>query len=108
MQGQTQMMLTLLRDLMNQAQLSNNTFTMVDSYFSLKTLIRKCISVTESHSSLKKVRVEGPEFLNPLDKYYFKQVFSDERRYAQIILNFLSNGIKFTPANGVVKIILRV
>ena len=57
---------------------------------------------------MKKVRVEGPEFLNPLDKYYFKQVFSDERRYAQIILNFLSNGIKFTPANGVVKIILKV
>ena len=62
----------------------------------------------DAHSSTKKVQILGPIFASPLEKYYFKHVFSDERRYAQIIFNFLSNGIKFTPANGIMKIQLSV
>ena len=50
----------------------------------------------------------GPVFENPIDKFYFKQMFGDENRYGQIIVNFLSNGIKFTPMNGVASISLRV
>ena len=33
MHAQTEMMMTLLRDLMNQAQLQNNKFQMINEYF---------------------------------------------------------------------------
>ena len=35
-------------------------------------------------------------------------MFSDERRYAQFIMNFLTNSIKFTPAGGEVTVIFKL
>ena len=43
MHSQVEMMLALMRDLMNQAQLANNTFTMVNDYFSCLSLIKRCM-----------------------------------------------------------------
>ena len=40
MQGQVQMMLVLMRDLMNQAQLSSNTFTIVKKHFNFIFLVK--------------------------------------------------------------------
>jgi signal transduction histidine kinase len=38
---------------------------------------------------------------------FFKNVYSDEARYTQIFLNFLSNAFKFTPDNGKISIEIR-
>ena len=73
------MILTLMRDLMNLAQMSANTFSMVDDYFNCTQVIKKCISVVAAHSNLKQVQVIGPIFNNPIDKYYFQELYSDER-----------------------------
>eukprot|EP00354_Favella_ehrenbergii_P009457 CAMPEP_0170475156 /NCGR_PEP_ID=MMETSP0123-20130129/16859_1 /TAXON_ID=182087 /ORGANISM="Favella ehrenbergii, Strain Fehren 1" /LENGTH=128 /DNA_ID=CAMNT_0010745489 /DNA_START=300 /DNA_END=686 /DNA_ORIENTATION=+ len=108
MQGQVDMMLALMRDLMNQAQMANNTFRMVKDYFSCVQLVRKCKTIAAPQASLKDVTLVGPVFENPIDKFYFQQVFNDEQRYGQVILNFLSNGIKFTPRGGTVSILLKV
>ena len=45
---------------------------------------------------------------NPLDKFYFEQLYGDERRYRQFIINFLSNAIKFSKTNGSVYVLLTV
>ena len=52
--------------------------------------------------------LKGPLLDTPLDRYYLKQLFSDERRYRQFIINFLTNSIKFTPAGGCVTVLLKV
>ena len=93
---------------MNQAQLSNNTFTLVNDYFNLGKLVKKCMQTMLSQAAVKKIHLLGPMMQNPLDKFYFRQIFGDENRYSQIILNFISNGIKFTPSNGVVSIHLNL
>ena len=108
MLGQAGMMMTLMRDLMNQAQLANNTFTMVNDYFDCIFLIKKCMATLKSQCKFKHVSLAGPVFENPVNKYYFRALYSDEQRYGQVILNFLSNGIKFTPRGGVVSVLLNV
>ena len=45
MGGQASLMLVLMRDLMNQAQLANNTFTMVNDYFNCVSVIKTCMTV---------------------------------------------------------------
>ena len=102
------MMLSLMNDLMNQAQMNNNTFTLINDYFDCKKLIHQCFKTLMAQSTIKNVALLGPIFDQPLDQFYFRKVLGDERRYRQIILNFLSNSIKFTPRGGVVSVHLRV
>ena len=97
-------MMSLLRDLMNQAQMANNTFQMVNEYFNCISLIKRCYRTMATQCNLKKVSLVGPIISNPLDKFYFEQVFADERRYGQKILNFLSNAIKFSNQHGTVSV----
>ena len=40
MSGQAQMMMTLMQDLMNQAEMTNNTFNMVNEYFNCIDVIK--------------------------------------------------------------------
>ena len=51
-------------------------------------------------------RVAGALDLGPL--IAFQDVFGDERLLRQMILNLVSNGVKFTPPGGTVKVSLRV
>ena len=71
MQGQAAMMLSLMRDPPPQAQLANNTFTMVNDYFCCISLIKKCMVTLTSQSTQKQVRLVGPILRCPLDKFYF-------------------------------------
>ena len=76
------MMLSLMRDLMNQAQLANNTFTMVNSHFNCVTLIKRCMVTLATQAKHRDVKLVGPVMEMPFDRYFFKQLYSDEQRIA--------------------------
>lgn len=72
MLGQVEMMLTLMRDLMNQAALATNTFTMVNKHFNCNHLVKRCMQIVGSQANGRQIKLEGPVIGNPLGKYYFK------------------------------------
>jgi signal transduction histidine kinase len=57
-----------------------------------------------SHAaSMKNIALIGPE-LNEDHEAYFNQVYGDQSRFMQILINFLSNSIKFSERNSKIKV----
>jgi len=81
---------------------------MVNADFDMIGLIRKCKKTLSSQTALKNVTMKGPVLTYAHEKLYFRHIFSDEQRFGQLILNFLSNGIKFTQRGGQVSIHLTI
>lgn len=46
--------------------------------------------------------------VHPYQIQYFKQIYGDQKRFEQILLNFASNALKFSNENGLVKIELLI
>ena len=53
LKGQVEMMMSLLADLMNQAQMANNTFQMVNEYFDCIWLIKRSFRTFAAQCALK-------------------------------------------------------
>ena len=43
-----------------------------------------------------------------IEQLFLKRIIGDERRYLQILLNFLSNALKFSQKNGTISVNLRI
>ena len=88
--------------------MQHNTFTLVNDYMNLVKLVKNCVSTMKSQGAQKNLNLLGPILEKPLDKYYLRCIYGDEIRFSQIIMNFVSNAIKFTPARGLVSVSLLV
>lgn len=99
------MMRNLMHDLLDLAQFESGTFKISNEYFDLLQLIQRAFSMLEHFSSQKKItfstHIES-------DSSCFQQIFGDERRYLQILINFLSNSLKFSPKNAQIIVRLKV
>jgi len=42
--------------------------------------------------------------VDPKNRKYFENIYGDKNRYEQIMLNFLSNALKFTSKEGSVEV----
>ena len=99
---------TLLRDLMDYAQMKNNTFTLVREYFDFGDLVAQAFKQVTLLAEKRNLTLAGPIFPVKEDVIYFKQVLGDKLRYMQIMTNFLTNAIKFSKPGGTVSILLKL
>jgi hypothetical protein len=58
----------------------------------------------EHHASLKTISFES----KISQSKFFTNLYGDERRYLQILVNFLSNSLKFSPRNSSITVALDV
>lgn len=96
------MLLNLINDLLDLAKIENSQFKFNQQPFNLHEVIGKSVE-TLSFQALSK----GIELSYKYDDHtagYFLEVLGDENRYLQILLNFISNSLKFTPKDGKVLI----
>ena len=97
----------LINDLLDLAKVENKSFRLSEDYFSLEQSIQQAFGIL-AHSA----KQQGIELVASIssrdDLKYLQSVYGDERRFMQIILNFMSNSIKFTPEGGRVEVQVRI
>lgn len=102
-----QIMENLMMDLLDLAQMENNTFNLNKDFFSFFEAIDQAFSVVSHLADQKQVRLEAPT-CTASEAEYFKQLFGDKNRFIQVIINFVSNAVKFSEPQSKVKLNLKI
>ena len=82
---------TMVNELLDEAQMQNNTTTLKKTIFSPRTLLEQVASGMKIMAEKKDLA-----FVASLDPNLPEFLFSDEQRIRQILLNLIGNAIKFT------------
>jgi signal transduction histidine kinase len=96
----------LINDLLDIAKYNEKALKLSFHEFSLINAISSVFKILEYQAEQKKIRLlleidtRRPETL--------RRIIGDERRISQILINFISNSLKFTNENGFVKVQLKV
>ena len=99
-------MTNLVNDLLDLAKLENSAFQLNYEQFDLINVIKEAFQIIIFQAENKDIRL----YLE-LDKHnptIFCKIYSDKRRTLQILLNFISNSVKFTSNKGFIKVKLAV
>lgn len=96
MRGSGEHLLTLINDILDVGKIEACKMGVEDVVFDLPALVRQVFNLTRLHAEEKELRFEY-EADTPLPSY----VRGDERKLRQILLNLLSNSVKYTRRGGV-------
>jgi signal transduction histidine kinase len=103
--GTSERFLTLMiEDFLDLQQLRSNNFRLINSTFEVCKPIKEVmeiISYKAKHNAIKLEEIY--ELMNPQTNIRF-----DERRLIQILLNLVSNAVKFTPTEGKITVKVRL
>ena len=96
----------LINDLLDLAKMDTSTFTLAIDEFNMLEVIAEAYQILLFQAEQKGVKLLL-EF-NQSSPFIFRRVHGDRRRFLQILLNFVSNSLKFTNSGGFVRIQLAV
>lgn len=97
----------LINDLLDLAKLRNCKFELHNEPFNLVTAIKNSFDIVHNVANQRNITLRAV-----IDKEshlgLVQSILGDERRYQQILLNFLSNSLKFTNAGGCVSVLIKI
>ena len=99
------MLLNLINDLLDLAKQEKQTFAFNQKYFSLEQSVLTSFKTLEFMSSKKDIKMKLT--IDPEERKYFHAIYGDENRYEQILINFLSNALKFSSSSSTVEVRLK-
>ena len=93
------MMENLINDLLDMAKLENKAFSLQEEYFSLPETIFQTLQICLTSAKKKGITLNAC-ITRQIDLELVHMVMGDKARYQQILMNFISNSLKFTPEGG--------
>ena len=94
-------LLETINDILILSQMQAKEYKLKEQVFSLEEVINECMFVLSGEASKAHVKLSRP-------LYGTTAIFADQRLVKQIILNLVSNGIKFSQDGGTVSCSLKV
>ena len=92
----------MVRELLDEAQIQANTSILKGGVFSPATLLQKATSTMEVLAQRK-----GLEFATFIDPNLPQELYGDDHRLQQILINLIGNAIKFTKQGSICVSLLR-
>jgi len=90
-------LLGMINDILDMAKIEAGNFRLIDEEFNLPQMLKKIIETQKFTLDAKK------QILNlDFDADLPENIVSDQQRLAQVLDNFLSNAVKFTPPEGTI------
>lgn len=92
-------LLSIINDILDFSKLRSGEFSVEPKFFSIHEELTHTMELFVASAASKNITITS--FIDPRIP---QELFGDSLRIKQILSNFLSNAIKFTPANGVISI----
>ncbi|RPJ21003.1 MAG: PAS domain S-box protein, partial [Chloroflexi bacterium] len=86
----------MVNELLDEAQLRSSTATLQEKMFSARLLIQQATSAIDILAQKR-----GLEFSSYVDPNLPQEIYGDDRRIRQIMINLIGNALKFTKAGSV-------
>lgn len=102
MEDLTQFLLTLINDILDMSRIESGKMELEKAPFDLFTLAEKLDIMFRGTAEAK-----GIIWDLKMQDFDTRYVLGDEMRLSQVIINFISNAYKFTPAGGKVTVLFR-
>jgi PAS domain S-box-containing protein len=96
-------LLNIINDVLDISKMENGKFQLEEAEFSLFNLTEHIVELFSVNIKDKNIK-----FIYIVDPYLPELIISDSFRLQQVLSNFLSNAIKFTPENGRVDFEIKV
>ena len=97
----------LINDLLDLAKLENGKFSLHPEPFNLVQTVKAAFHIVHDIASQRGIKLQA--LIDDQNHLGLLQcIMGDDRRYQQILLNFLSNSLKFTNKGGDVTVLIRI
>ena len=93
-------LLSIINDILDFSKLRSGEFTIEPKNFSLHEELSHTMELFVASANSKDITITS--FIDPMIP---KELYGDSLRIKQILSNFLSNAIKFTPVDGVISVV---
>jgi cell cycle sensor histidine kinase DivJ len=94
-------LLDLINDVLDMSKIEADRFSLTLEPFDAREAVSSALRLTRVQADTAKIGLRGALPPQPLD------VVADRRAIKQIVLNLISNSLKFTPADGQINVLAR-
>jgi two-component system phosphate regulon sensor histidine kinase PhoR len=101
-QSQAQRLNRLIEDILNISRIESGLIKVEKQPLSLAMLIKEQLQMIRSYAEEKNINIINPELI------MYDQVFGDKDMISQVIVNLLSNSVKYTPRDGSITVAMEV
>ncbi|MDR2797482.1 MAG: response regulator, partial [Treponema sp.] len=101
-ENSSRQLLGIINDVLDMSKIEANKLEIINEEFELEHMMQHVFNVVQV-----KMDEKGQEFYVNIENAFTRMVISDELRLSQVLINLLTNAVKFTPDHGKISLSVR-